>query len=1079
MKDEFDFDGDSDDDDNGSTTAASVSPQSHSAAEATARPLPPSPLSTVNTTPSTPCSHSTSTASSGGSPSRKSAASAARSSSCSCSSPAGGSSMSSKSTASSRRDPALAVRRTRNQRLRAKGIDPQHQQQQQQALSPVQESPNTAADTPSSSVTSGQQQQHRHVRFSLRDDDAFTKSVPSPASAHRSTRRRGPPVPRNRVRLQLTSDDWGDATANGTANANSNAAGGSAAAPVATRSHVPNRSVQSLPPFKVRGAGRNVYAVQDSARARGLSDECHFLCGTLTTAAAAAAAASSSSSRASTSMSAVQAGQELATLLSVSKNRSTLWSIQANSSAGGHDDFDNASTVPLQAILDVVASVPTSLLQQQQYQYQQHATMSLGGGGASRTKSSRQRQEQDEQAASVAALNNATAANLDTGLASTVLVQSSSCTAQTQLLEAVSLIVYYLSLDCTLDSQASSKSARVARRIRRAILTHPAALQGILHLVLADPIVDKLRGRTKGVVALPFGSPVAAIHVPEEGGSVTSSVGDSLSNASHGDTPDSQSSLGSADPTLAGRRRRKKRRLGLTAVPLDSIPEVDADHGGGLPKSVAAAAGTSQLSFASTSSPGIGSRATGLTTTHSSDCPHSPAGSTDSHAVKVQERLDRVKSLVLKSMSTDSHLQQRHTCGAEEDDGSISCIALIALARIIAGKNENDEQSCIDDGDDEDDGENGDEDDGNPLLQTNRLLGENGAVPWMAQAIADALAALTKQISRCDSSDDEAHLCDGCLHYLHDRVAKLATLVDGACLFNEGNRRLFCREGFTTESNGYLVVGLIAALKSLCDSKRLFEADVLGEIGLNVLRTLTSLSHENEVAAKELEASFSSDASEIESESYRGLDVLVRVLKVAVDDEGPSSTDKLRYDGVIFCLNTLTNVIESGGDRHTFAEMKSPGLDSCDLVLTWLARCLVRQTASFRDAVIGSTFGSSPTKHASRQLDSQEDEKLVTAGNGFVLLTCLMIDSSGSSDNEVTSKIRNAILEQIPGDDSDASMMFIINTLKAFCNFYHFSVGDLSVAVVAPVKKLIQQLEVVQGEMKRPAVVDDASTVCS
>jgi hypothetical protein len=37
----------------------------------------------------------------------------------------------------------------------------------------------------------------------------------------------------------------------------------------------------------------------------------------------------------------------------------------------------------------------------------------------------------------------------------------------------------------------------------------------------------------------------------------------------------------------------------------------------------------------------------------------------------------------------------------------------------------------------------------------------------------------------------------------------------------------------------------------------------------------------------------------------------------------------------------------------------------------------------------------------------------------------------------------------------------------------------LSVAVVAPVKKLIQQLEVVQGEMKRPAVVDDASTVCS
>jgi hypothetical protein len=38
----------------------------------------------------------------------------------------------------------------------------------------------------------------------------------------------------------------------------------------------------------------------------------------------------------------------------------------------------------------------------------------------------------------------------------------------------------------------------------------------------------------------------------------------------------------------------------------------------------------------------------------------------------------------------------------------------------------------------------------------------------------------------------------------------------------------------------------------------------------------------------------------------------------------------------------------------------------------------------------------------------------------------------------------------------------IINTLKAFCNYYHLSLGQLSFAVVAPVKKLIQELEDVE-----------------
>jgi hypothetical protein len=199
----------------------------------------------------------------------------------------------------------------------------------------------------------------------------------------------------------------------------------------------------------------------------------------------------------------------------------------------------------------------------------------------------------------------------------------------------------------------------------------------------------------------------------------------------------------------------------------------------------------------------------------------------------------------------------------------------------------------------------------------------------------------------------------------------------------------------------------------------------------------------------------------------------VHILKVVIDNEGQSSADKMRYDSVIFCLNTLTNVVESGGNRKILAEMEVPGSHGKELFLTWLTRWVVSQTTSFRDAVVGSTFGSSPSKHASRQLDAQEEEKLVTAGNGFVLLACLMEDNRGGTDSAVTDGIRDLVLAQVPGDDSDTSITFMKNTLKAFCNFYHYSIGDLSVAVVAPVKKLIQQLEVIQSEMRRPQVVDD------
>jgi hypothetical protein len=824
-------------------------------------------------------------------------------------------------------------------------------------------------------------------------------------------------------------------------------------------------SLFSSKPKQVRGAGMNVYAVQDSARCRALSDECSFLCSTLTDVLAAPPSGYNTNNNTSSvngnshgntnsgstkSLSTLEAALDLAELLSDKKNRHTILTttttttVSATMAAGGDDDLNHPAVAGaaaattravggLQSILDVLACIPNIVAQR---------TTSDGDSvkaddATSRTKLSRQRQQ--------AAADAGSSANSATG--SDARAYDSSPFTQ-PLLEALSLTVHYLSLDCTISDEASSKSAATARRIRRTILTHAEGMQGILHLILCDPIMDGLRGRSVAEsVAAAFGSPVPAIHVPDDA-SVTSSVGDSQSIASGG-TPESQSSVGSGDPTLGGRRRRKRRRLDVQTN-LMSIPEGP----------------TSQLSFASSSpreraSPNYD--------------PMSPA-STDSHMVKVRQQLDKVKWLVLKSIS-NGQAPRRHSCSIE-DDGGAGCVALIALNRIIAGKNESDEQSCIDsqdgkDGDNSGLGNSADEDDDNPLLLTNRLLGESGAIPLLAQAIADALAAVTSQLRHSVPSDGATiELCTGCLNYLHDRVSKLASLVDGACLLNESNRRLFCQEGFAPESGGYLVVGLISTLTELCDAGRLFEEGNLGEIGLEILRTLTSLTHENELAGKELETLLSENGRA--DDSRQGLGALVHILKVVIDNEGPSSTDKMRYDSVIFCLNTLTNVVESGGSRKILAEMEVPGSGDKELFLTWLTRWVVSQTTSFRDAVAGSTFGSSPSKHASRQLDAQEDEKLVAAGNGFVLLACLMEDNHGSTDSAVTDGIRDLVLAQVPGDDSDTSITFMKNTLKAFCNFYHYSIGDLSVAVVAPVKKLIEQLEVIQNEMRRPPqVVDD------
>ncbi|KAK1748773.1 hypothetical protein QTG54_000712 [Skeletonema marinoi] len=187
------------------------------------------------------------------------------------------------------------------------------------------------------------------------------------------------------------------------------------------------------------------------------------------------------------------------------------------------------------------------------------------------------------------------------------------------------------------------------------------------------------------------------------------------------------------------------------------------------------------------------------------------------------------------------------------------------------------------------------------------------------------------------------------------------------------------------------------------------------------------------------------------------------------DDERDKSSERYSYDTTIFCLNILTNVVEMVPHSAKYMIEHIVVNDVCRVnAIPWLARWVVSTTSGFRKSIMKGSFGSqgeTEESAGSDELKAGEEGNLVTAGNGFVLLAYLMLEDESSSSS--TSSIRDAVIKELPVDESGASggIQYMIKTLKAFCNFYHYSVGDLSVAVIAPVVKLIaglQKLDVVE-----------------
>jgi hypothetical protein len=631
--------------------------------------------------------------------------------------------------------------------------------------------------------------------------------------------------------------------------------------------------------------------------------------------------------------------------------------------------------------------------------------------------------------------------------ASSVNVRHLNATA----LEALAATAHFISWDCTTSSHAASHSAGAARKLRSAILEHGRAILGLTSLLLEEPTVRRLLHATTTPKI-----EVELTNVPL----VLEAVNDQQQSRTGSSSAETETSNG--DPTSFGRRHRKRRRIDLTTTTnvLNHIPEhghLKEPNNGGQDDA---------LSFASH----IKSCAVGKKRNYSSE-----DGSADGDT-KMIDLLTRVRSKLVLGMENVN----KHTCDSRVGPFP-GMLALEAMLRIVQGK-EGDEDSCIDDGYDEENNvmptmhsnDNTAEDlfpqeeTTNPLLITNSLLRASRSLPRLARGMAETLTAFMVALREGPGQ------CSACILDLHNRLTILASLIDGACCLSGANRDDLC-------SNGYLIGSILQFLDLVSNqiagasSLKVQEENTSSvyEIALISIRTLTSLSHENTIAEEQLMKEYTMSSKEhVQLGAGVIADLLFRVVDSRISKTSPITgiSSQLAYDTTILCLNTLTNAIEAHGLLKTLAFHKvAKGSLPEEGFIAWLSQWVVSQTESFRDGVMHGSFGKKPEKTAIESqesngfLDKDADENLITAGNGFILLACCMIQSdlAHSSTDELSHSIRAIIHSKMPrnADGSSTGFTLIKNTLKAFCNFYYYSVRDLSVAVVAPVKRLIGQLE--------------------
>ena len=629
---------------------------------------------------------------------------------------------------------------------------------------------------------------------------------------------------------------------------------------------------------------------------------------------------------------------------------------------------------------------------------------------------------------------------------------------------AMALIVHFLSFDClsSKDNSIFGSNPAAAKQFRRRLLQEKSSLQGISRLLLDDFLVSSiLNHRTT------MHDENCDVRVPK----CDTHVVDSSDFAA----------TSSKDPTKSGRRKRKQKKSSSDNM-LESINEHTSLDGQEDAKTI------SGFDFTSDGTSSIGSSVKSLN---------------NFHCIPTKFRL-KLGSVEAKTVSRHSYIHgsvQSHICTrcSAGSDSITKCnpgyLSLEAFSRILCGKKENNDgdlssenesdvdinvssETCESENQDIEDDELsvGKELSNHPLMHRNRMVQESGSLPFLNLAICETFEASVQLHSSGDT-------CDRCCQYIRDRVHALATIINDICLLCDDNRTIICR--ISTDGNvPMLITSLMKAVYNLVIPYPKGQANehIFCDIGLSALRLLTSLTHENDVAGFQLCQQYRFLNSSVPLDSYIcGVDLIFILLhRLACDERqnrnvGCNSDSGIMskagaqhiYDSIIFCLNTLTNTLETTSSFNMCKGLVSLELSNMNDItnkksenaLSWLSSWVVDQTLPFRDAVMDAIL---PTTKVSRGLKSSEDEYLLTAGNGFVLLACfLREDVFMSCDNpgkDITTKVRKLIMENIPTNE-EGKLVLAINTLKAFCNFYRYSIGELSVAVVDPVLKLVTVLE--------------------
>lgn len=698
--------------------------------------------------------------------------------------------------------------------------------------------------------------------------------------------------------------------------------------------------------------------------------------------------------------------------------------------------------------------------------------------------------------------------------------------------KALSIVSLFVSIDCTGSNRAAiTPSTKMERNVikgaRNSILQHHQSLRGIARLISDDPVVNTyLRSvaEVQGVVAVNGKDESNLMDNVDEGSiasksSLTSTLSSiSMSKASSQQTVDelADSHAKNADPTKAGRHRNRKRKKLVTIC--EDGDEKDSTF------AVSSASNKSQQSpVKSKSSDRSGkSNCLDFNSEGSSAKPKPNAfvnkvrlNSVEKYTEKLLLALSRAKipqldkndDILLKGGDGIDSSMCQHCKIWGNDTITQSCLenvcitssslAIDAAEYIISGKDSSSGEGA-DDADMNDDDDESDEDDflgdskqnsgqeevssENPILFANEMLRKSGSLPDYSRAYASTLSAILLAYKPRIDGDTP---CRRCIAYLQKRASSLSGVVDSLCCLSPKASVALSRP------ESFLVPGLLKVIAELSFGKSNTDSISIRDEILTSLKTLTSLTHENSVACEQLVRPYnwdnplpiSMENTMISSDQTTSgvciiFSYLLRVVsmkkgKVTTnhDDDSDKSSERYSYDTTIFCLNILTNIIEMvpHSARHMIENIVVT--DGGIHAIAWLTRWVVSTTSGFQKSIMQGSFGSQVETGASGgdELKAGEEGNLVTAGNGFVLLAYLMLEDESSIST--SSRIRDAIIKELPFDESGTSggIQYMIKTLKAFCNFYHYSVGDLSVAVIAPVVKLIAGLQKIDMMEQRKA----------